>query len=52
MPSRPIPDDEEKKQINFLFSNFFVVPSKGFMKALKAFIQPFEAPQRSVKTKI
>ena len=26
--------------------------SKGFMKALKAFIKPFEAPQRSVKIKI
>ena len=26
--------------------------SKGFMKALKAFIKPFEVPQRSVKVKI
>ena len=26
--------------------------SKGFMKDLKAFIKPFEAPQRSVKLKI
>ena len=26
--------------------------SKGFMKALKVFIKPFEAPQRSVKIKI
>ena len=26
--------------------------SKGFMKALKAFLKPFEAPQRSVKIKI
>ena len=26
--------------------------SKGFMKAFKAFIKPFEAPQRSVKIKI
>ena len=25
--------------------------SKGFMKALKAFIKPFEVPQRSVKIK-
>ena len=25
--------------------------SKGFMKAVKAFIKPFEAPQRSVKIK-
>ena len=33
----PIPDDEKKE---------------GFMKAFKAFIKPFEAPQRSVKMKI
>ena len=26
--------------------------SKGLMKGLKAFIKPFEAPQRSVKIKI
>ena len=26
--------------------------SEGFMKAIKAFIKPFEAPQRSVKIKI
>ena len=26
--------------------------SKGFIKALKAFRKPFEAPQRSVKIKI
>ena len=26
--------------------------SKGFMKALKAFIKSFETPQRSVKIKI
>ena len=26
--------------------------TNGFMKALKAFIKPFEAPQRSVKIKI
>ena len=29
-----------------------MVPQKGFMKAYKAFIKPFEAPQRSVKIKI
>ena len=28
------------------------VPPEGFMKALKAFIKPFEAPQKSVKIKI
>ena len=27
-------------------------PSKGFMKAFKAFIKSFETPQRSVKIKI
>ena len=26
--------------------------SKGFKKALRAFIKPFEAPQKSVKVKI
>ena len=26
--------------------------SKGFMKAFKAFIKPFETPQKSVKIKI
>ena len=26
--------------------------SKGFMKALKTFIKPFEAPQRSLEIKI
>ena len=26
--------------------------SKGFMKALKALLKPFQAPQRSVKIKI
>ena len=35
-----------------LFSHFFVVPQKVFMKALKAFKKHFEAPQRSVKIKI
>ena len=29
-----------------------MVAQKGFMKALKAFIKPFEAPQRIVKRKI
>ena len=36
-----------KIKIKFLFSYFFVVPQK----ALKAFIKPFEAPERSVKIK-
>ena len=46
-PSGPIPDEEGK--LNFLFSHFIVVSQKVL---LKAFIKPFEAPQRSVKIKI
>ena len=44
---------DEKKKLSNIF--IFLLPcgaSKGFMKALKAFIKPFEAPQRSVKIKI
>ena len=33
--------EEEKKLIKFLFSHFFVVPHKGFMKVFKAFINLF-----------
>ena len=44
-PSRPNPGQGD---IFTLLCN----ASKGFMKALKAFIKPFEAPQGSVKTKI
>ena len=42
--------DEDKK-----LKSFFVllcVASKDFIKGLKAFIKPFEAPQRSGKIKI
>ena len=42
----PIPIGRREK-VRFLFSHFFVVPHKVF----KAFIKPFEAPQRSVKIK-
>ena len=35
----------------FIFPLFFGA-LKGFMKTFKAFIEPFEAPQRSVKIKI
>ena len=42
---------EIKIRLNFYFHTSFGA-SKGFMKALKAFIKPFEAPQRSVKIKI
>ena len=43
-PSRPNLGQRERINSNF-FSYFFVVPQK-------AFIKPFEAPQRSVKIKI
>ena len=35
----------------FIFTPLFG-DSKGFMNAFKAFIKPFEPPQRSVKIKI
>ena len=44
-PSRP---DPWRRELKFLFAYFFVVPQK----VLKAFIKPFEAPQRNVKIKI
>ena len=44
-PSRPKPLRREKINLKFLFLHFFVVPQK-------AFIKPFEAPQRSTKIKI
>ena len=46
-----IPDDEKKLTYIFVFT-LLCGASKGFKKALKAFIRPFEAPQRSVKTKV
>ena len=45
------PDKEKKITEIFIFTPF-CGPSKGFMKALTAFIKPFEAPQKSVKIKI
>ena len=48
--SRLNPEQREKINLNFYFHNCDA--SKGFMKALKAFIKSFEAPQRSMKTKI
>ena len=42
---------EDKINLGFLFSNFLVVIQKVFMKTLKAFIKPYEAPQRSLKIK-
>ena len=45
-PSLPDPERREK-----ITSKFFVVP-QSFIKAVKAFVKSFEAPQRSVKLKI
>ena len=44
--------DEERKLTYFFISTLLCGASKGFMKAFKAFIKPFEAPQRSVEIKI
>ena len=40
-----------KINLNFIFT-LLCETSTGSMKAFKAFIKPFEAPQRSVKIKI
>ena len=49
----PIPIlDEEKKFSQFFIFALLCGASKGFMKALKAFIKPFASQQRSVKIKI
>ena len=42
-PSRPDPGQREKIKLHFRFHT---------LCCLKAFIKPFEAPQRSVKIKI
>ena len=50
----PIPGKGKKLSQIFIFT-LLCGASKGFMKALKAlkaFIKPFEAPQRSEKIKI
>ena len=49
--SVPFPDKDKKLTLIFIFTLLFGA-AKGFMKALKAFIKPFEAPQRRVKIKI
>ena len=49
--SLPNPGRREKIKLIFIFTLLFGA-SKGFMKAFKAFIKPFEMPQRSVKMKI
>ena len=51
-PSRPVHFMfvEIKINLNFIFT-LLCDASKGFAKALKAFIKTFQAPQRSVKIK-
>ena len=44
--------DEEKEISEIPIFTLLCGASKGFMKALKAFIKPFETPQRSMKIKI
>ena len=46
------PDSGRKEKIQIFILILLCGASKGFMKALKTIIKPFEAPQRSVKTKI
>ena len=53
MLTLPVPiSDKEKKLSQIFIFTLLCDTSKGFMKALKTFIKPFEAPQRSVKVKI
>ena len=47
----PVPIPDEEKKLKFFF-RILCGASEGFTKALKAFIKPFEASQRSVKIKI
>ena len=49
--SVPIPDKEKKVTYIFIFT-FLCGATKGFMKALKAFVKRFKEPQQSVKIKI
>ena len=47
----PVPDEEKKLRKMFIFT-LLCGTSKGFMKALKAFIELFEATQKSAKIRI
>ena len=49
--SRPVPGQREKINFNFILT-LICGATKGFMKALRAFIKPFEAPRRSGKIKL
>ena len=50
-PSRFDAERSEKINLNFYFHTLCAA-LKDFMDALKDFMKPFEAPQRSVNTKI
>ena len=50
MLTLPVPIPGKEKNLTLIFA-LLCGASKGFMKALKAFAKPFEAPQ-SVKIKI
>ena len=50
-PSVPIPDEEKRLSYICIFT-LLCGASKGFMKAIKGFIKPLKAPERSVKIKI
>ena len=48
----PVTIPDEEKNLSYIFIFTFCGASKGFMKAFKALIKPFVAPNRSVKIKI
>ena len=48
----PVPDEEKKLTLILFISTFLCSASEGFIKPLKTFIKPFEAPIRSMKIKI
>ena len=48
----PVPILEKKRKLTSIFFTLLCRASEGFMKALKAFVKPFEASKRSGKIKI
>ena len=49
----PVPIPDEVRKLTQIF--IFILPCgawRGFKKAFKAFVKPFEAPQRTVKIKM
>ena len=49
----PVRTLDEEKKLSYIFIFTLLCGAwKGFLKALKAFIKPFKAPQSSVKIKI